>query len=224
MSYKARYVYKDNKVAKEYDLKRFRGLKGKIVDRMEKGLIYRAVKKTRLLAPARILDIPCGTGRLSLYLALKGFQVTGIDISQAMISMAQKKIENYPVKDKITLRVGDAEALSFPDSYFDIVVSLRLFGHLPTGNRLNILKEMCRVSKMFVITAYYYKNSIQELLRRRKRIRNGIFWNPVNFNQIDKELEEACLKRMAMFYLLPGVSETIVLLSKKNKNENTSYK
>ena len=48
MPYKARYVYKDKKVAEEYDLKRFKGLKGKIVDIMEKRLIYRAIKKNRI--------------------------------------------------------------------------------------------------------------------------------------------------------------------------------
>ncbi len=215
MPYKAKYVYKDKKVAEEYDLKRFKDLKGKIVDRMEKRLIYWAIQKTGLPAPARILDIPCGTGRLSLYLAKKGFQITGVDISKAMICQAQKKLENHYIKDKIALQFGDAESLSFPDSFFDIVVSLRLFGHLPTDKRLNILKEIGRVSKMFVITAYYNKLSIQGLLRRKNRNRNGILWNPINLNRIDQELKKACLNRIARFHILPGISETVVVLSKK---------
>ncbi len=215
MSYKAKYVYKDKKVAEKYDLIRFNSLKGKIVDRMEKRLIYRAIKKTGLPAPARILDLPCGTGRLCIYLALKGYEVAGIDISKEMICQAQKKIKNHYIKDKIALKFGDAESLSFPDSYFDIAVTLRLFGHLPTDKRLNILKELARVTKMFVITTYYQKSSIQGLLRRRYRNRDGIFWNPVNLNKIDQELKVAGLKRIARFYLLPGISETIVILSKK---------
>ncbi len=215
MPYKARYVYKDKKVAEEYDLKRFKGLKGMIVDIMEKRLIYRAIKKTGLLSQVRILDMPCGTGRLCIYLALKGYEVAGIDISKAMIFQAKKKIQNYPVKDLITFQVCDAEALSFPDSYFDIAATLRLFGHLPTDKRLKILKELTRVTKKFVITTYYQKLSIQGLLRRRYRNRDGIFWNPINLNRIDQELKEAGLKRIARFYLLPGISETIVILSKK---------
>ena len=41
--------------------------------------------------------------------------------------------------------------------------------------------------------------------------------HPVNFRQIDYELEFANLKRVGKFFLLPGVSETVVILARKLK-------
>lgn len=41
--------------------------------------------------PLTILDVGCGTGTLSLILAREGFQVTGVDLSEDMLSIAQKK-------------------------------------------------------------------------------------------------------------------------------------
>ncbi len=42
-------------------------------------------------APAPILDLACGTGTLAIKLAQQGYQVTGIDISAAMLMQAQAK-------------------------------------------------------------------------------------------------------------------------------------
>jgi SAM-dependent methyltransferase len=41
--------------------------------------------------PARILDVACGTGTVALMLARRGYQVAGIDKSEAMLEVARKK-------------------------------------------------------------------------------------------------------------------------------------
>lgn len=40
---------------------------------------------------SKILDIPCGEGRLSIELAARSYQVTGVDLSQPLIKDAQSK-------------------------------------------------------------------------------------------------------------------------------------
>jgi len=45
----------------------------------------------------RILDIGCGTGRHAIELAKRGYQVTGIDLSESQLKRAQQKAKNENV-------------------------------------------------------------------------------------------------------------------------------
>jgi len=215
MKYTANKVYKNSDVAEEYDKARFYSLKGRLTDSREMALIHKAISQSDLSLPATILDLPCGTARLSLSLARKGFDVVGLDISPAMIEQGINKIIGTPLEQRIKFEVGNGESLSFPDAFFDLPISLRLFGHLPPDVRQNVLNELSRVSKSHVIATYYHKNSIQQLIRKRKRENSGFPWYPVNIKIIDEELKEAGLKRIKTFFALPFVSETIVVLAKK---------
>ncbi len=48
-------------------------------------------KQLQLSAGARVLDVPCGNGRLSIELARRGFQLTGVDIATEFIAEAKMK-------------------------------------------------------------------------------------------------------------------------------------
>ena len=47
------------------------------------------IEELRLIPPARILDVGCGTGRHSTALAQRGFRVTGVDLSRGMLREAK---------------------------------------------------------------------------------------------------------------------------------------
>jgi 2-polyprenyl-3-methyl-5-hydroxy-6-metoxy-1,4-benzoquinol methylase len=80
-------------------------------------------------AKSAILDIGCGTGSLSVLLAGLGHAVTGIDLSSAMISQAQKKAAalGYAIK----FNIMDAAFPRFPRQQFDILVCRHLLWALP---------------------------------------------------------------------------------------------
>jgi len=212
MDYRARKVYKDAKVVNEYDRKRFHSLKGKITDGLEKLMIEKAVEYISLPHCSKILDLPCGTGRISIFLAGKGYMVTGGDISQAMVEKAQANAQEVGVLDKTNFRVLNAEKINCPDKSFDAVVSLRFFGHLPHEIRLQVLRESRRVSKRYLILAYYLKNCLQGMLRNRKRLMNGIPWYPATFKDIEQEMKQANIKELKLFPLLKGISETLIVV------------
>jgi ubiquinone/menaquinone biosynthesis C-methylase UbiE len=70
-------------------------------------------------AQGDVLEIAIGTGRnLGLYSEAVG--LTGIEFSPAMLEIARKRARE--LGRKIDLRVGDAQALEFPDASFDTVV------------------------------------------------------------------------------------------------------
>jgi SAM-dependent methyltransferase len=65
---------------------------------------------------AKVLDIPCGDGRISVELAARGHDVTGVDLNQAFLSVAKHKAEDRGVKVEWLHR--DMRELSF-GSQFD---------------------------------------------------------------------------------------------------------
>ncbi|WP_339287205.1 class I SAM-dependent methyltransferase [Paenibacillus sp. FSL E2-0201] len=69
---------------------------------------------------SRILEVGCGTGRSSCYLAAQGHDVTGVDIQPDMISKAKIRAEKENAS--IEFLVGDASSLPFPDESFDVIL------------------------------------------------------------------------------------------------------
>ncbi|WP_462412281.1 class I SAM-dependent DNA methyltransferase [Neobacillus sp. Marseille-QA0830] len=67
---------------------------------------------------ARLLDLACGTGQLSIRFAKQGFQVTGVDLSSEMLAVAQTKAEQEGVK--IPLYQQNMAELEAPGT-FDII-------------------------------------------------------------------------------------------------------
>ncbi|MDP8235274.1 MAG: class I SAM-dependent methyltransferase [Candidatus Erginobacter occultus] len=181
---------------------------------MELRLIGRALKYVNILPPARILDIPCGTGRLSEYLLQKGYSVEGADISPEMVRYTNQRLKGYVSRNADIARVENAEELSFPDATFAAAVSLRLFGHTPPENRLRVINELKRVSQSYLILVYYDRNSLVGMTRQAGRRKRGISWHPVSAAEIDGELKRAELEIINVFHLLRGLSETKVVVAR----------
>jgi SAM-dependent methyltransferase len=74
--------------------------------------------KLSIIPGARVLDLPCGKGRHSIYLAQKGFHVTGVDLSEQSIAYA-RKFEN----DHLSFFVHDMR-MPVRINYFDVVLNL----------------------------------------------------------------------------------------------------
>lgn len=215
MKYRARKAYQKKEAVEAYDKKRFATLEGRLTNKREKYLIDKALRYAGINPPAIILDIPCGTGRLSTHLAQKGFKVKSADLSQEMVVYTRRKLKALNLANRVIVEVGDAECLSYPDNSFDACISLRLFGHTPPKIREKILEELKRVVKKYLIVVYYHKDCLRYFLRRRWREKQGIEWYPVGFKQMKKELADVGLKRIKSFFLAKGISETVVVLVQK---------
>jgi SAM-dependent methyltransferase len=81
---------------------------------------------------ARVLEVGCGPGHLSLRLARRhGFEVTGLDLDPAMIARARANADRPGTGDqhRPEFLVGDVAALAFPDRSFDLVISTLSMHH-----------------------------------------------------------------------------------------------
>ncbi len=77
--------------------------------------------------PESILDIGCGTGAATLFLAREfpRARIRGVDISPAMVSRASAKIGLDP-EARVVFREGDASRLPWPDDSFDLVTAVNM--------------------------------------------------------------------------------------------------
>jgi 2-polyprenyl-3-methyl-5-hydroxy-6-metoxy-1,4-benzoquinol methylase len=87
----------------------------------------------------KILDVGCGTGYGTAFLAESGLSAVGIDLSRQAIRYAQRRYKSFNLE---FLRMS-AESLEFPDRAFDFVLSTENFEHL-RDQRGNI-RQMSRV-------------------------------------------------------------------------------
>lgn len=96
--------------------------------------------------PSSILDIATGTGDLAILFAqTSAKEIIGLDISQGMLDIGKKKIQEKNLDTKIKMVLGDGENIPYPDNYFDIITvayGVRNFENLEKG-----LSEILRTIK-----------------------------------------------------------------------------
>ncbi len=94
-----------------------------------------------------ILEVGTGSGRISIELAKYNprVTVTGIELSDDMITVANENKVQAGVADRVTFTKGDAKSLPFEDASFDVVVCHNMMHHLP--DPFSAVQEMKRVLK-----------------------------------------------------------------------------
>jgi len=104
--------------------------------------VVRAVEEGFLPARSPVLDVGCGAGSNLLYLARKGLEAHGIDLSPGAVAAARKRAEELRLP--IDAQVGDALALEFPEGRFAGMVDIGCFHTLPIRRRPEYAREAAR--------------------------------------------------------------------------------
>jgi demethylmenaquinone methyltransferase/2-methoxy-6-polyprenyl-1,4-benzoquinol methylase len=130
-----------NRIAPHYDF-----LNHLLSFNIDKRWRKKALKNHVTVKTERALDIACGTGDFSIQLHKQGAQhIMGVDISEGMIKVGQKKIAQKGLNQAITLTTGDCAQLKFEDNTFDVITVA--FGVRNFEQRAQSLQEMYRVLK-----------------------------------------------------------------------------
>lgn len=95
-------------------------------------------------APARLLDVACGTGSALKQVAQAhpGLSYYGIDLSPHYARRARHQLRDV---GQLAISVENAEAMPFADASFDVVTCVYLFHELPRNARRKVAREMLRV-------------------------------------------------------------------------------
>lgn len=78
--------------------------------------------------PARVVDLGCGTGTLSVLLAESGYEVDGLDFSPRMVELAERKAGRL---EGVRFTEGDAFEPPFPESTYDVVLCRHVLWAMP---------------------------------------------------------------------------------------------
>ena len=156
----------------------------------------------------RVLDVGCGGGIDSVFLAQCGFKVIGVDISAAALRIAEKRAEQAHVK--VDWRRGNVLELSIDDGSVDFVTDRGLFHLIDDADRSRYASELFRV----------LKNGGRVMVRGASAESASNRFNPITEEAIDKYFSASRFKRgpvlpIALFSVEGALDAKIVMLQKQ---------
>jgi ubiquinone/menaquinone biosynthesis C-methylase UbiE len=104
-----------------------------------------ARRAAAIMPAGKAADLGCGPGHLVIELARMAPQlhVTGVDLSEEMLTQARGRARRSAVGNRVSFRTGDARQIPFPDASLDLVVSTLSLHHW--SDPIAVLDEVDRV-------------------------------------------------------------------------------
>lgn len=145
---------------------------------------------------SKVLDLPCGSGRLLPWLCEHGFQLTAADFSPHMVEKASRFVESKLGPDTpIRFEVRDVMQSKFETAEFDAILCHRLFHHFTEPEaRITALRELHRISSGPVIVSFFNSFALDAIrfrlkhFLRRSRPTDRI---PIPLTQFGEEIQQA---------------------------------
>lgn len=99
----------------------------------------------KLISDGDVLDLGCGEGRESLFLARRGFKAVAIDLSKYGIS----KLKKIKEKENLSIRciVKDIMKYEYPSDTFDLVVGTTILDHIDVRKISRVVNGIKRTLK-----------------------------------------------------------------------------
>ena len=219
MSWNPDEHYKSQRVAVEYDKRRFSSVSGRVFNYLEKRMVgkcFHGVAKTQ-----KIVDVPCGTGRLAEVLLAHGYSVHGMDISEEMLAVARQRLGAYGAK--FTTEVANVKQLPTEVAMYDGALCARVLMHFPLDQQIEFLSGVARLSRSVVVINHSLDSSYQRLRRRFKRLlgHQASALHPISHKDIELLLKNSGLREVKRRRLLPIISEAVYITAERNGTGNS---
>ncbi len=209
--YEGKYRYQSASIADEYEKRRFSTLKGRLTDKLEKYCIRKALS---IASPiVSILEVPCGTGRITEMLLESDYRVMAVDISEKMMKHAKER--NKKSRKKVSFEIGDIEGLKYDENSFDLILTIRLLHHIPVALHKKVFQQLHRTTRKWVLISFSNRYTVQSIRRdivayfkkgKRYSIAPSLF---------KKEVRENGFRIVKYSPIMPILSESVIVLLKK---------
>jgi cyclopropane fatty-acyl-phospholipid synthase-like methyltransferase len=153
----------------------------------------------------RVLDLGCGAGRNSIYLAKKRFDVVGVDVSKSALKLANKWAEKERLP-KAAFTLGTMVNIPFNDCCFDAVVSISVIHH---GVKEYIMRTFAEIDRILRKKGVFIANTASVLDPRYgegKKVEENTF-------RILEAFEEYRFKELHHFFTREEAYEIVACFS-----------
>lgn len=122
----------------------------------------------------KVLDLGCGSGRHTVYLAKNGFDVYGIDVARKGIEITKAWLKKE--KLKADLKIGDIyEKLPYPNDFFNALISTQTLHHNRVENIRKLIKEIERILRpkgliFITVSRKRTKKEMEKILKPKEKI------------------------------------------------------
>lgn len=170
-------------------------------DRREKACIEECL--TFIPPGSRVLDLPCGTGRLTKMLLMRGYHVTGADVSEAMLGHARDNYLKYRQQlgakaPSVQFEIRDVLSTGFNNNQFQGITCIRLFHHFDDSEtRRRALRELRRICSGPIVVTFLNSFALDRYsswLKAKLRGQNRDSQLPIAFKTFAADIQAADLK------------------------------
>ncbi|NOU58201.1 class I SAM-dependent methyltransferase [Marinifilum caeruleilacunae] len=102
-------------------------------------------------SPAHLLDLGCGLGHNAAYFSARGFEISGIDISETAINYTNKLFKERNLKGNF-FELDLCKLLALPKHSYDLAYDIEVLHHIFPSNRDTYLRN---VSDLLKAKSYY---------------------------------------------------------------------
>ncbi len=131
------------------------------------------------------LDVPCGVGRMSLWLGQKGFSITASDLGEAALDLTKRSMSDAGINADVNSQ--NIFSMTYDDRSFDATICFRLLHHFSDQqNQTDLIAELCRCTKKYVLISYLSPYSYTSMRRKMRKLLTGkpVKQNPTSLREL----------------------------------------
>lgn len=205
--------YQGPEVVARYERERFHSPWGRAYAALHQRGVRGAL--ARLEGHGTVLDVPCGTGRMTQLVTGLGLSYLGLDIAAEMARHCRAHHGSRPGVLGVT--VGDIERLPFDDASVDAVLCLKLCHLITAPSIARVLRECERVAARYVIIDIARRDRLTPMVCWFKRLYSPVRVRPhaLSREEWTRLVEDAGLRLERSRNVLWPISEAVILTCSK---------
>ncbi len=176
---------------------------------MNRDMLPLVARWLRLMPSSKVLDVGCGSGEFTFYLAgeTKDVCFTGLDLDGQLVEAARSRASDFGNDNSFQFMQGDALQLPFDDGTFDLVVSQTFLINIPDyRGALQEMKRVCRPGGLVASCTAARIPAVEEAGQYPAFYRN---WKPV-YDRLFRKAWDMYGKLSPISGRMSGVSPTKV--------------